>query len=161
MPGHKRAPPSIDSNSASEGGREVKKQKPTLRRGKWDAVVQDCLDFLGATNQSLANFNEVEKKNGRHGVIPIAMVMIETELRNLPAAKNTESVEAKLENIDSYLKTSQDEKESYYVTHDQVAKVKPTLLDVIWHIQQARDRLPGTFSHLDELTIAKAKRYHP
>jgi len=161
MPGHKRAPPSIDSNSASEGGREVKKQKPTPRRGKWDAVLQDCLDFLGATNQSLANFNAVEKKSGRDGVIPIAMVMIETELKRLPALKDTESLEAKLENIDSYLKTSQDEKECYYVTHDQVAKVKPTLLDVIWHIQQARDRLPGMFSHLDELTIAKAKRYHP
>jgi len=150
MPRHKRAPPSIDSNSASEGGREVKKQKTTPHRGKWDAVLQEYLDFLREANQSLANLNKMEREDGRRGVIPISMVMIETELGNLSATKNIETLEAKLERIDSYLKSSQEEKESYYKTHSSVVTVNTTLNDVIWRIQQARERLPGMFSHLDQ-----------
>ena len=145
----KRLTPSIGSN---EGGREVKKQKTTPHLRKWAAEVQDFLDLLSpATRESLAKFNNVESRKERDGVIPIHIPVVETELRRLKVEKDTESLEVRLKKIDAYLKKHQDAYDSYLGTHSAVAEVDLTLTTVIWCIQEARDRLPGMFSHLHEL----------
>lgn len=151
-PREKRSRSSTGSSSASEPGRDAKRQRTTPRRGKWDAVVQDVLDFLSpATAESLANFNDKESKAKRGGVIPIYILLVETELGRLRLAKDIESLEAKLEWIDSYLKDYRESYDRYLKTHHAVAKVRLALHNVVWSIQEARDRLPGMFSDLDEL----------
>jgi hypothetical protein len=133
----------------SKGGREFKKQRATPHRGKWDAVVQDFLELLSpAKNESLADFNNAEKREQRDGVTLIYTLLVETELEELP---DTKDIEPKLKKIDSHLKVRQVTYESYLETHGAVAKVRSILRDIIWCIQRARDHLPGMFSHLDEL----------
>jgi hypothetical protein len=133
----------------NEGGREFKKQRATPHRGKWDAVVQDFLELLNpASGESLADFNNVEREEKRRGLIPIDILLVEMELEELPA---TNDIEPKLEWIGSHLKDAQEVYESYLETHGAVAEVRLTVGNIIWCIQKARDRLPGMFSHLDEL----------
>ena len=153
MPPREKRPRSrTDSSSANEGGRDVKRQRTTPHRGKWYKVVQDLLDLLSdATAESLANFNEEEMEGKRKGVVPISIRLVETELGKVRVAKNTESLEDKLEQIDSYLSDYREGYNSYLKTHRAVVKVRQVLSNAIWSIQEARDRLPGMFSHLDEL----------
>jgi hypothetical protein len=95
----------------SKGGREFKKQRATPHRGKWDAVVQDFLELLSpAKNESLADFNNAEKREQRDGVTLIYTLLVETELEELP---DTKDIEPKLKKIDSHLKVRQVTYESY------------------------------------------------
>lgn len=148
----KRSLPSTDSSNASEGGRDGKRQRTTPHVGKWDEVVLDFLDLLSsATAESLAKFNDEENRAKRPGVPPTYIRLLKTELGRLRLAKDPESLEARLEEIDSYLKDHQELYGSYLETYNAVVQVRSTLKNVIWGIREARDRLPGMFSDLDEL----------
>lgn len=122
MPPRKRSAPSVDIDSASQGDREVKKQKTTPHRSKWAVVVQDLLNLLSpATNESLANFND-EEEEIRYGVVPMDILVVPTELKRLRVVKDIESLGARLEKIDSYLKDFQDGYDDYLVRHHQRPK---------------------------------------
>ena len=145
----KRPGSKIDDDDPSEGGREVKKQK--LHRGQLDAVMQDFLDMLStATKAVLADFNEKERKENRDGVPPLNIDRVRKELQKPRVTKDTPSLNAKLNDIESYLEGLQEgwtEYIDYAVKNGAGPLVKLRLDDVIWEIGEAKDQLPGMFSH--------------
>ena len=147
----KRPASDMDDNDENEDGREVKKQRTVPHRGILGAVMQDFLDALSpATGKTLAEFNKKEERKGRDGVVPINMFRVETELKRLQVAKDIESLDAKVEDIDSYLKGFQDECIEYIVNTTKNGPntyVTRILNDVIWQIQAARSQLLGMFSY--------------
>ena len=145
----KRPGSSIGDDDPSEGGREVKRQK--VHRGQLDAVIEDFLDALSpATKAALADFNEEEKKENRRGVPPLNIGRVQKELQKLRVTKDKPSLDAKLNVVESYLERIQEgctKYIDYAVKNGADFQVKARLDEVIWEIGEAKDQLPGMFSH--------------
>ncbi len=152
MPPRKHALSSVDSDSATKGDREVKRKKTAHHRTRWNKAVQDILNLLSpTTNEALAKFNKREKKKNRYGVVPINICRVQRTLAELRNAKDVKSLEAKLQEIDSYLEEYQDAFSDYIVEHGAEWYVQRYLDEVIYPITVARKSLPGMSSLLDEL----------
>ena len=145
----KRPGSNIGDDDPSEGGREVKKQK--VHRGQLGAVMQDFLDMLTpATKAGLADFNEEEKKENRRGVPLLNIDRVQKELQKLRLMKDTPSLDAKLNGVQSYLEKIQGNCTKYIdyaVKNGADFQVEARLNEVIWEIGEAKDQLPGMFSH--------------
>lgn len=144
----KRPSANIGDENPSEGGREIKKQRVIPCRDQLDAVLQDFLDTLSpVTIAALTHFNEKEEEKKRDGVTPVDINRVQDELKALRVSKDMGSLDAKLNDIDIYLKEFQDECAEYIAGTHGNTSVKRKLDAVIWSLNKARSQLPGMFPY--------------
>jgi hypothetical protein len=162
-PRKRKQPPSgPEEQDTSENVREGKKPKTLPHRSKIDGVFESFLDKLIPVASALEKFNDEEEKARRAGVVPLDIGVIEMELYELHVAAG---IHAKHHEIDSFLRNRQVSYENYADDPGTESKrardhVRASLDGVVLRIKEAREQLPGLFSHWVNYW-RKAKRYFP
>jgi hypothetical protein len=150
---HKRPASSLSDEDTNKNEWGAKKQKTVPHLGKLNDVIADFLDLLSpASPDSLVHFNKRERAGNRGGVDSIDTSDLERELKLLRAMKDEATLDAKLSEIELYLKHLQKQYQDYInaatAEGDSVAAlVIPTLSRLISRIQKAREDIPGMFSY--------------
>jgi hypothetical protein len=161
----KRAVSDLSDEHTDNSGRDSKRQKTLPHRGKIEAFLDEFLDFLSpAAPKSLSKFNKREEAEERWGVTAIDIDRMKMHFEELQDIQEIEALDAKLEEINSYLAGFQTTYTDYISDvvekGDKVyVRVKVTLDDVVWRIQKARERLTGIFSYWINC-YGKTKRYY-
>jgi hypothetical protein len=163
--GPKRLVSDRPDEDTMEHGLGVKRQKTARHWRKMGAVVQDFLDMLSpAAPGSLADFNKWENEERRRGVHPIDIVLLQLRVKQLQAVTDVETLDTKLNEIDSFLAAAQVRYRNYInaLAKDKAAQevVEAVLGDVIQRIEEARGQLPGMVPYWMSCG-RKAKRYYP
>ena len=131
----------------NEDDRGIKKRR-TLK-----SVMEGFKETLSpVTSKSLAKFNTREKRENRRGVVGLDTLVLEWDLEELVVAKDTNALNAKLDEIDTCLAIKQDVFRGYIngarEKGDLVYKhVVGTLDDLVERIEVARKQLPGMPSY--------------
>jgi len=139
-------------SDTSGNDQEGKRKKKVPHQSKIDDVFQELLNMLApATSESLKDFNDWEREEGRRGVVPLHIYWLE---RKLPQLRTTaaEGIDTKLDDINSFLEEAQVAYEDYIGdpgTGNQIVRrhVKASLGSVVRCIKEAKEMLPGLFSH--------------
>ena len=136
-----------------EGGQEFKKRKTHRHRGQIKGVMEDFTELLNpATSESLAKFNRREEEEHRWGVVGLDAMVLGRRLKKLMVAMDTETLDAKLNEMDKYLATKQGVFRDYIKNareqgDDVVRHVAGILDDLLERIEEAREQLPGMPSY--------------
>ena len=163
-----------DADENPNNGKEKPEKKAPRKKKSSDdeeeppkqTVIEGFLDLLSpATPEALEEFNALEKKEKRRGVIPIDIGYLEMELNQLLQMTDVNTLDAQLKEIDSYLESIQGLCDDYIGDAASKSKkvqrwVKATLMPVTSRIKTARKRLSGMFSHCMNCW-ERAKRYYP
>jgi hypothetical protein len=123
-----------------EDDRGVKKHKNLPRSGKRLPVIEDFLDVLSSASESVIQLNKRENEANRRGVHKINMNRLKKALDGLPVVEDVSALDAKLNEIDSYLADVQ----ALCVDYIGDMAAEGDLDDIIWSIKKARGQLLGT-----------------